>query len=411
MSSLKPILGRLLFFVATTCRNKLQNLTHTTWLRGKWKERSIENGGKDMKKIFTLAGLGVVLFSGATMLVAANNPAVDSSIEKLGMHIYKDKNLSLNQNQSCQTCHHPLAGFADRSNFLHPYDKVVSVGSDGVSLGGRNAPSSAYAGYSPIRYTVKNADGSTDYFGGMFWDGRMDGSDLGDPLAEQAQGPPLNLAEMAMVSFEAVLEVIRDSTYYYLWPLVFKEDIAGPPTADDWDNFARAVAAYERSKDVTKFTSKYDVAHKDFTDQEKAGEALFETHCASCHATDTEGTFFNNEPPPKPLFTTYGYANIGVPANPLLDLPADLGLGAVVDDESQDGKFKIPTLRNIAVTAPYSHNGSFPTLNEMVAFINDSSQFTPEVSDNISDMVGKLGLDSNDIDDLVAFLNTLTDDY
>lgn len=365
-----------------------------------------------MKKFFTIAGLGVVLLSGTTMLVAANNPAVDSSIEKLGMHIYKDKNLSLNQNQSCQTCHHPLAGFADRSNFLHPYDKVVSVGSDGVSLGGRNAPSSAYAGYSPVRYTVKNTDGSVDYFGGMFWDGRMDGSVLGDPLAEQAQGPPLNPVEMAMESPEAVLEVIRASAYYQLWPLVFKEDIADPPTANDWNNFARAVAAYERSKDVTRFTSKYDVAHNEFTDQEKAGEALFDKHCSSCHASNTKGTFFNNEPPPKPLFTTYGYANIGVPANPLLNLAtADLGLGAVVSDPNQNGKFKIPTLRNIAVTAPYSHNGSFPTLKEMVAFINDSSQFTPEVSDNVSTMVGELGLSPEDIDSLVAFLNTLTDEY
>lgn len=364
-----------------------------------------------MKKFFTIAGLGVVLLSGTTMLVAATHPAVDSSIEKLGMHIYKDKNLSLNQNQSCQTCHHPLAGFADRSNLLHPYDKVVSVGSDGVSLGGRNAPTSAYAGYSPIRYT-ENTDGSIEYFGGMFWDGRMDGSVLGDPLAEQAQGPPLNPVEMAMESPEAVLEVIRDSTYYHLWRLVFNEDISNPPTADDWNNFARAVAAYERSKDVTKFTSKYDVAHDKFTAQESAGEALFEKHCASCHATDTNGTFFNNDPPPEPLFTTYGYANIGVPANPLLNLPtADLGLGAVVGDDNQNGKFKIPTMRNIAVTAPYSHNGSFPTLKEMVAFINDRSQFEPEVSANVSTMVGALNLSPEDIDNLVAFLNTLTDDY
>lgn len=366
-----------------------------------------------MKKFFTLAGLGVVLLSGTTMLVAANNPPVNSSIEKLGMHIYKDKNLSLNQNQSCQTCHHPLAGFADRSNFLHPYDKVVSVGSDGVSLGGRNAPSSAYAGYSPMRYTV-GTDESVEYFGGMFWDGRMDGSVLDDPLAEQAQGPPLNPVEMAMASPEAVLEVIRASAYYFLWPIVFKEDIADPPTANDWNNFARAVAAYERSKDVTRFTSKYDVAHNEFTNQEKDGEALFETHCASCHATDTEGTFLNDIKPPEPLFTTYGYANIGVPANPLLNLAtADLGLGADVDDVNQNGKFKIPTLRNIAVTAPYSHNGRFPTLTEMVSFINDSSQFTPEVPDNIvnSDVVGGLGLNEGEIAALVAFLNTLTDDY
>lgn len=364
-----------------------------------------------MNKIFTIASLGAVVFSGASMLLAANPPTLDSSMQKLGMHIYKDKNLSLNKNQSCQTCHHPLAGFADRSNYLHPFDKVVSVGSDGVSLGGRNAPSSAYAGYSPIRYSVANADGSVDYFGGMFWDGRMDGSVLGDPLAEQAQGPPLNPVEMAMGTDQAVLEVIKASPYYYLWPQVFKTDIATPSTVDDWNNFAKAVAAYERSKDVTKFTSKYDLAHDTFTAEEKNGEALFEHHCATCHNTTTNGTFLNSKPP-KPLFTTYGYANIGVPKNPLLNLTSpDLGLGADVDDTTQDGKFKIPTLRNIAVTAPYSHNGSFPTLKEMVSFINDSSQFEPEVKTNVVSMVGDLGLHEEEINNLVAFLHTLTDDY
>lgn len=366
-----------------------------------------------MNKIFTIASLGVVVFSGASMMWAANAPTIDSSMQKLGMHIYKDKNLSLNKNQSCQTCHHPLAGFADRSNYLHPFDKVVSVGSDGVSLGGRNAPSSAYAGYSPVRHTVvDNADGSVEYFGGMFWDGRMDGSVLGDPLAEQAQGPPLNPVEMAMESYQAVLEVIKDSTYYSLWPQVFKTGIADTPTIDDWNNFAKAVAAYERSRDVTKFTSKYDLAHNTFTAEEINGEALFQQHCATCHNTTTNGTFLNNIKPPKPLFTTYGYANIGVPANPLLNLATpDLGLGADVDDATQDGKFKIPTLRNIAVTAPYSHNGSFPTLKEMVSFINDSSQFKPEVATNVDTAVGNLGLNEDEINDLVAFLHTLTDDY
>jgi len=165
---------------------------------------------------------------------------------------------------------------------------------------------------------------------------------------------------------------------------------------------------------VTQFTSKYDLAYKDFTEQEKIGEDLFENHCASCHATTIQGTFYNNTAPPKPLFTTYGYANIGIPANPLLGSQSrDLGLGPIVNDPTQDGKFKIPTLRNIAVSAPYSHNGSFPTLYDMVSFINDSSGFTPEVTDNLVDeaVVGNLGLTEEQVEALVAFLQTLTDDY
>jgi cytochrome c peroxidase len=351
-----------------------------------------------MKKQFKIVGLVILLITGsALVLTAAGPPQVVNDTEKLGMRLYKDKNLSLYQNQSCQTCHHPLAGFADRSNFLNPYDKVVSLGSDGVSLGGRNAPVSAYAGYSPNR----GQDAYGEWFGGMFWDGRATGDTLGDPLAEQALGPPMNPVEMAMPSKEAIMEVVKASAYYPLWKKVY-----GPITDADeaYDNFGRAIAAYERSADVTRFTSKYDVAPNDFTAAEDRGMALFEIHCASCHATTAA---FGA---PAALFTTYGYANIGVPANLAVPSP-DLGLGGELGDETQDGKFKIPTLRNIAVTAPFSHNGGFPTLYDMVSFMNDSSSFVPDVEENIDISVGNLGLTESQIDDLIAFLNTLTDEY
>ncbi|WP_054030204.1 cytochrome-c peroxidase [Desulfatitalea tepidiphila] len=355
-----------------------------------------------MKKSFKVGCLSILLItSGAFLLHAAGKPTVANDLEKLGMHLYKDKNLSLNQNQSCQTCHHPLAGFADRSNFLHPYDKVVSLGSDGVSLGGRNAPTSAYACFSPIRYQDETTG---EWFGGMFWDGRATGETLGDPLAEQAQGPPLNPVEMAMPSIDAIMTVIEASTYYPLWKKVY-----GPITDQEvaWVNFADAVAAYERSADVTKFNSKFDVAPGQFTGAENRGYVLFQTNCASCHSATPMYAA------PEALFTTYGYANIGVPANTAVPSP-DLGLGGELGDTSQNGKFKIPTLRNIAVTAPYSHNGGFPTLYDMVSFINDRSGFgAPDVSENVVDgtVIGDLGLSEEDIADLIAFLNTLTDDY
>jgi cytochrome c peroxidase len=354
--------------------------------------------GEFMKRQLKIVGLAVLMITGsALLLAAAGPPPVATDLEKLGMHLYKDKNLSLYRNQSCQTCHHPLAGFADRANFLHPYDKVVSLGSDGVSLGGRNAPTSAYAGYSPVRYL----DASGEWFGGMFWDGRATGATLDDPLAEQAQGPPLNQVEMAMPSIEAVMDAVAASTYYPLWQKVF-----GPITDLEaaWTHFARAIAAYERSADVTQYSAKFDIARDQFTVAQENGLALFESRCASCHATTADYGA------PAALFTTYGYANIGVPANPVVPAP-DFGLGAEVGDPAQDGKFKIPTLRNIAVSAPYSHNGGFPTLYDMVSFINNSSSFIADVEDNIDVRVGKLGLTEDQIDDLVAFLNTLTDGY
>ena len=101
-----------------------------------------------------------------------------------------------------------------------------------------------------------------------------------------------------------------------------------------------------------------------------------------------------------------------MPANPLVVLAfPDLGLGVTVNDSSQDGKFKVPTLRNIAMSAPYSHNGSFPTLEKMVGFLNDSSGTTPEVADNTDLGVGNLNLTDDQVNDIVAFLKALTDDY
>ncbi len=346
----------------------------------------------------TLAVLGIT-----TMAIAAGGPpAVTDNLQKLGMHLYNDKNMSLNQNQSCRTCHHHLAGFADLKNHLDPYTSVVSTGSDGVSKGGRNAPTAAYAGFSPPLLEVEVGV----YEGGLFWDGRATGNSerLADPLAEQAQGPPLNPVEMAMPSKEAIIGVIENSSYVKLWYQVFGNNSLAI-TDDAYDNFAKAIAAYERSADVTKFTSKFDLNRDQFTAAEKSGLALFEANCARCHSTTVAPDV------PGPLFTNFRYANIGVPANPLVPVSPDLGLGETVGDSEQNGKFKIPTLRNIAMSAPYSHNGSFPTLEKMVNFVNYSGGFTPEVKENIDANVGRLNLTAEQVKDITAFLNTLTDDY
>ncbi len=322
-----------------------------------------------------------------------------SDIEILGRHIYKDKNVSFNGTQSCQDCHYPWAGFADKTNLLDPYENVVSTGADGISKGGRNAPTSAYAGFSPPLDLVNG-----EWVGGLFWDGRADGSVLGDPLAEQAQGPPLNPVEMAMPDKESIVNMIASSSYASLFKKVFGAN-AFSDVDVAYNNFGRAIAAYERSKEVTRFSSKYDVAKNSFTDAEVRGLAIFEKNCAMCHSmTVPEGA-------PAAVFTNYSYANIGVPENPMVPGGPDLGLGPVVNDPEQNGKFKIPTLRNIEFSPPYTHNGSFPTLREMVSFINDSSAYTPEVQENIDGRVGNMNLSESDIDDVVSFLVTLTDNY
>jgi cytochrome c peroxidase len=275
---------------------------------------------------------------------------------------------------------------------------VVSLGDDGVSVGGRNAPTSAYAGYSP----VLQQDSNGEYFGGMFWDGRATGLALdNDPLAEQAQGPPLNPVEMNM-SKDAVVQAVRDSNYTHLFFQVF-----GVGSLDDvdsaYDNIARAIAAYERSKEVQRFSSRFDQGQ--LTQQEQNGMALFESNCSKCHSTtDVTGE--------GALFTQYGYANIGIPVNPLLESnEPDLGLGGFLGEPAQNGKFKVPTLRNIALTAPYGHNGYFPTLKDIVSFKNtrDVDNLEAEVPYNLNTDMGNLGLTDPEVDDIIAFLRTLTD--
>lgn len=368
---------------------------------------------------------------------------LQQDMEMLGGFLYKDKNLSLNKNQSCMTCHHPSAGFADPENLREPVVFPVSDGSNPLLFGGRNAPTSAYAGFSPVFHYDSVLDG---YVGGMFWDGRATGLSLtlGDPLAEQALGPFLNPVEMAMTK-EAVVAAVSTSRYAGLFIQVFPgtdfEDVDGT-----YNNIGRAIAAFERSKAVTRFSSKFDAFYNAcqkkgidvsaidmstdlatlptgiLTTAQLKGLALFNDpskgNCAACHSTaafqDQEGNVF------PPLFTDFTYDNLGIPTNDIAVAlsgiaPPDYGLGSVVEDPSQNGKFKVPTLRNVAKTAPYGHNGYFPTLEEIVHFYNtrdvpQENWEDPEVRENMNDIeLGNLGLTRQEEFQIVAFMKTLTD--
>jgi cytochrome c peroxidase len=193
----------------------------------------------------------------------------------------------------------------------------------------------------------------------MFWDGRADGTVTGDPLADQAQGPPLNPVEMNMPDAAAVVQAVRDASYASLFYQVY-----GDGSLDDVDTayklIATAIAKYERSDEVQKFSSRFD--RGELSESELRGKSLFVEKCSVCHIMD-------DVEQKGPVFTNYGYANIGIPKNPLLPSDVtDLGLGTTVGDSLQDGKFKIPTLRNVGISAPYGHNGYFPTLKDIVNF-------------------------------------------
>jgi cytochrome c peroxidase len=360
----------------------------------------------------------------APALSADNNPF--PTREKLGEALFHDKNLSRNRSQACATCHMPEIGFADRHD-THK-GNAVSLGDDGRSFGDRNAPSAAYAAFSPPFH--KDAEGV--YVGGQFWDGRAKG------LEEQAGGPPLNPIEMGMPDEKAVAARIAERPdYVKAFNTLFGPDVLKDPKTA-FRATTEAIAAFERTPELAPFDSKYDRylrGEVKLTDQEELGRTLFFStqfaNCSLCH--DVKGADGRLE---TATFSSHKYFNIGVPVNgearKLNGVKpdfVDVGLAAnpeVNGDPKEKGKFKVPNLRNVAVTGPYMHNGVFNDLRTVILFYNKynskkkSRQINPEtglrwadpeVADNLArkELETGPGLDDKRVDALVAFLKTLTD--
>lgn len=329
--------------------------------------------------------------------------------EVLGKKIFFDESLSQPAGQSCGTCHTAEKGYADR------YGRITSEGAVKALFSNRNSMSSAYAAYvPPLHYDEEEET----YVGGLFWDGRV------NTLEEQALQPFINPLEMGNKDLAAVALKIKQAPYYS--ELV---ELYGKTASTDTLllQVACALAAYERSAEMNPFTSKYDAwkaGRCHLTRQEKKGWKLFKGKalCAECHVIDRD------ERAGKVLFTDHTYDNLGIPSNP--DNPffqvgppynlhgcdtVDGGLGVVLGDVAECGKFRVPTLRNIARTAPYGHNGYFKTLAEIVHFYNvrDVEEFpAPEYAPTVNkEELGNLGLTAEEEAALVAFLGTLTDGY
>ncbi|MEI4470298.1 cytochrome-c peroxidase [Frigidibacter sp. MR17.24] len=342
----------------------------------------------------------------------------------LGEALFFDTGLSLNRSQSCATCHDPATAFTDPRETV--VGRPVSLGDDGTSIGDRNAPSVAYAALTPV--FGRDAEG---WIGGQFWDGRA------PSLAEQAGGPPVNPVEMGHPDHAAVIARIAANPAY---DAAFRA-LYGADVFDDAERaylaLGLAIEAYEKTPAFSSFDSRYDRwlrGEAELTRQEELGRVLFFsnqfTNCRTCHQ-------LRDDPmAPDETFTTYRYRNIGVPPNPAVravnGLTAiDLGLGQnplLTGDEAAAaaGRFKIPSLRNVAVTGPYMHNGVFADLRTVVVFYNrynsraEAAQTNPETGQpwGAPEIPGTLALeeleqgpalDDKRIDAIVAFLKTLTD--
>ena len=323
---------------------------------------------------------------------------ITADLVALGNLLYTDSNLSNPVGQSCASCHDLNTGFDD-PNSSNP----TSVGADGDSFGTRNSPTASYSAHIPAPTRQRNG-----LVGGLFIDGRA------QSLEEQAKAPFTNPVEMANASAAEVIEKVSNATYASDFENLFGETVF-TDNALSFNYVADAIAAFERTDVFSPFSAKFDqvqAGNATFTAAEARGLDLFnnKADCHRCHHT-------NNG---LEVFSDFAYENIGVPKNP--QLPAliadasfiDLGLGGESGDNRENGRFRTPTLRNIADTAPYMHNGVFNSLREVIDFYNTrdtSFPDDPEVNQNVDQggRIGELGLTDNEIDDLIVFLETLSD--
>ena len=394
-----------------------------------------------MSKKVVLSTVVLALSVGAGVAVSAETPLTTK--EMLGRKIFFDQSLSLNNNQSCATCHGPSAGWTGPDTAINQAGAVYE-GSIPGAFGDRKPPSSAYATQSPILHV----DAKGVFVGGNFWDGRATGERLGSPAAEQALGPFLNPKEQALPSAAEVVTRVCASGYVDLFKEVWGADICDTANvARAYDSIGYSIAAYEASPAVNAFTSKYDYSllpgKIKLRQEERRGLALFQTKgkCVKCHASDGRA----------PLFTDYTYDNLGIPKNPenpatIADPTwADPGLGGFLASrpdyaayaEANRGKHKVPTLRNVdlrldpVTVKAYGHNGYFKTLEGIVHFYNTRDVLpacpgdyteeaalaancwpAPEVAANLNTReLGNLGLSADEEAAIVAFLKTLSDGY
>jgi cytochrome c peroxidase len=285
--------------------------------------------------------------------------AVFATRAELGRKLFFDPLLSSDRSISCASCHKPERAFADDL----PFSKGV-----GGTLGARNTP------------TVMNSTARVTFF----WDGRA------ASLEQQAIFPIENPVEMNLLIGRALERINSDATY----ARAFAEHFGGPATAK---SLGAALAAYEKTLETAD--SPYDRYQLGddaaLSESAKRGRLLFigKANCASCHSGED--------------FTSDRFENIGLFNG--RDL-TDRGRAAITGQSRDAGMFKVPSLRNVAVTAPYMHNGMFATLRAVLDYYNDPDRRVSGSVNRDAKLDRPLGLAESDIEDLQAFLESLTDE-
>lgn len=373
-------------------------------------------------KLF-ISSISIALFLSACN--TTGNKDVESK-EDLGELLFNDISLSRDGKQSCASCHDSKRAFIDPRINTTSTDAntpgAVSIGQDELSLGDINTPSATYTGFVPAFHF----DNKEKLFkGGLFLNGRA------TDLVEQAKQPFLNPVEMQTTKNAVVAKVkhkYRQSMQTLYGTNVFKDvDTA-------FDAVADSIAAFERTEKFASFDSKFDKVLNDeatLTAEEALGRDLFvaedKGNCAACHPV-----FKKDSNKVDKLLTDFSYDNLGVPKNTLVRTQNGKGMSFVdtglfenpaVNDVSLKGAFRVSSLRNVAVTAPYMHNGVFKDLATVVHFYNTRDvvgALNPETNNSWkqaevdstknTDELGDLGLSIAEENAIVAFLKTLTDE-
>jgi cytochrome c peroxidase len=369
----------------------------------------------------------------AVVAGCSRNPAIDprptapasqasaeiSALAGLGRALFFDTSLSDPPGQSCASCHDPRWAFATPRNRMQA---GMTPGADPSRFGMRNAPTLMYASFIPARH-VDPVRGTL--VGGLMHDQRA------DSLEDHALRPFFNPAEMANASPAALLARLRRASYAAQFDRVFGRGALSDP-GRALQHLAAAVAAYQRTAEFSPFSSKFDAVMEGratFDASEARGYEAFRDrnrgNCVECHSLGAEQGR-------RALFTDFSSHNLGLPPNrssPFYRMPAsinpdgarfiDLGVARDPQRASMEGRFRVPTLRNVAVTSPYMHNGVFASLGEAVRFYttgcvagNPDGWAEPEVAAGREcRKVGRLKLTARDTADLVNFMYTLTDGW
>lgn len=306
------------------------------------------------------------------MEIPADNPLTVQGVE-LGRRLFYEKRLSGDNSLSCGGCHFPQNSFSDPNRY--------SKGIDGTE-GNRNSMALVNLGYQKF----------------FFWDGRA------KTLEEQILEPVPNPIEMHQSWKNATLKIAADPSYRKQFHAAFG--------TDEIDEYAITKAIAQFLRTMVSGKSKYDVLYKQsngytlsteeqsmyssITNEEKAGYDLFLSlnggDCVHCHTG--------------PLMQLNIFANNGLDAS-----FTDLGKGGVTGLPQDMGHFKVPTLRNIAQTAPYMHDGRFQTLEEVIEHYSSGIQMSPTISPAIEfASQGGVQLDAQEKELIRKFLLTLTDE-